>query len=74
MPEIFPNAPIIEALVDFKVKFTDPIDMERLKEFADTLGDRFSERTKKSNSVPVSTLVKKDPPKWMSSLLSRVSS
>lgn len=62
MPEIFPNAPIIEALVDFKVKFTDPIDMDRLKEFANTLGDRFSERTTKKQLSAGIHLGEEGPP------------
>jgi uncharacterized protein (TIGR04255 family) len=45
MPEIFPNAPIVEAIVDFKVKFNDSIGFEELKKFADTLVDRYPERT-----------------------------
>ena len=43
MPEIFPNAPIVEALVDFKVGFSHSVDFEQLKKFANALGDPYTE-------------------------------
>lgn len=39
--ERFPNAPIVEALLDIHVTFSSPIDLQRLEQFHEAIRDRY---------------------------------
>lgn len=45
MGEVFPNAPIVEAIIDFQVSFKVPPNFETLQTFATTLSEEFGEQT-----------------------------
>ncbi len=44
MPEVFPNAPIVEAIFDFQVSFEEHLDFASLQAFAESLKGEFGDQ------------------------------